>query len=78
MRIMDVVSQQYSENFRKNEQVDLVEDLPPIYLPYRFSHNLHSFLLWKKKMKILIFEKPKTRIKLFVHSSYDKWFCIKS
>ena len=46
------VSQQYYENFRKNEQAILVENLPPIYLPYRFLHNLHLFLLWEK-VKIL-------------------------
>ena len=32
----------------KNEQADLVENLPPNYLPYRFLHNLHSFLLLEK------------------------------
>ena len=42
------VSQQYWENFRKNEQVELVENLPSIYLPYRFLHNLHSLILWEK------------------------------
>ena len=30
------------------EQAELVENLPPSYLPYRFLHNLHSFLLWEK------------------------------
>ena len=24
------------------------ENLPSIYLPYRFLHNLHSFLQWEK------------------------------
>ena len=38
------VSQKYCENFRKNEQVELVENLPSL----RFLHNLHSFLLWEK------------------------------
>ena len=33
----------------KNEQVALVENLPPSYLSYRFLHNLHSFLLWEKE-----------------------------
>ena len=42
------VSQQYCENFRKIEQAELVENLPPSYLPYKFLHNLHSFLLWEK------------------------------
>ena len=50
------ISQQYCENFRKIEQAELVENLPPSYLPYRFLHNLHSFLLWGK-VKILDFLK---------------------
>ena len=41
---------------KKNEQAELVENLPPSYLPYRFLHNLHSFLLWEK-MKIFGFSK---------------------
>ena len=32
----------------KNEQAELVENLLPSYLPNRFLHNLHSFLLWEK------------------------------
>ena len=32
----------------KIEQEELVENLPPSYLPYRFLHNLRSFLLWVK------------------------------
>ena len=52
------VSQQYCENFRKkNEQTELVENLPPSYLPYKFLHNLHSFLLWEK-VKLFDFSKP--------------------
>ena len=27
---------------------ELVETVPPSYLPCRFLHNLHSFLLWEK------------------------------
>ena len=50
------VSQQYCENFIKIEQVKLVENLPPNYLPYKFLHNFHSFLLWEK-VKILDFLK---------------------
>ena len=50
------VSQQYCENFRKNELVELVENLPPSYLPYTFLHNLHSFLQWEK-VKIFDFLK---------------------
>ena len=34
-----------SEN---NEQAELVENLLSSYLPDRFLHNLHSFLLWEK------------------------------
>ena len=30
----------------KIEQVELVEN--QLHLPYRFLHNLHSFLLWEK------------------------------
>ena len=40
----------------KIEQVELVENMPPSYLPYRFLHNLHLFLLWEK-MKIFDFLK---------------------
>ena len=29
----------------KNEQVELVENLLPSYVPNRFLHNLHPFLL---------------------------------
>ena len=32
---------------KKNEQAELVENLLPSYLPYKFLHNLHSFLLWE-------------------------------
>ena len=35
----------------KNEQAELVENLHPSYLPYRFLHNLHSFLP-REKLKI--------------------------
>ena len=49
-------SQQYCENFRKNEKEEFVENLPQSYLPYRFLHNLHLFLLWKK-VKIFDFLK---------------------
>ena len=48
------------ENFRKFEHAELVESLPSSYLPYRFLHNLHSFLL-AGKVKIF-FKKPMTRI----------------
>ena len=36
----------------KIEQEELVENLPPSFLPNRFLHNLHSFLLWKKSENI--------------------------
>ena len=38
----------------KIEQVKLVENLPPSYLPYKFLHNFHSFSVWEK-VKILDF-----------------------
>ena len=38
----------------KTEQAELVENLPQSYLPYRFLHNLHSFLPWEK-LKYMIF-----------------------
>ena len=50
------VSKQHFENFRKNEQAELVENLPQIYLPYRILHNLHSFLLWGKSENIWFFK----------------------
>ena len=31
------------KNVRKIEQVELVDNLPPSSLPYRFLSNLHSF-----------------------------------
>ena len=37
---------------QKIEQAELVENLPPSYLPYRFLPNLHSFLLWSKSENI--------------------------
>ena len=66
------VSQQYCENFIKIEQVELVENLPPIYLPCRFLHNLHSFVQWEKVKIFDLTPAPpphKTiRIKCFVHT----------
>ena len=50
------VLQQKCENFRKIEQVKLVENLSPSYLPYRFLRDLASFLLWEK-VKIFDFLK---------------------
>ena len=44
----------------KLKQVELVENLPPSYLPYKFLHNLHSFLLWEK-VKIFEFLKIKSQ-----------------
>ena len=52
---------------KKIEQAKLVENLPPSYLPNRFLHNLHPFLLWEKLKIFEFFLKPMTRIKLFVH-----------
>ena len=51
----------------KNEQAELVENLSPIYLPYRFLHNLQSILLLEK-VKIFDFLKP---------NDYSKTFCAK-
>ena len=65
---MTSVSQYYYENFKKIEPVELVEKLPPSYLPYRFLHNLHSFLIkvklfdLKKKQK----KKKKKKKKLWL------------
>ena len=42
---------------KKFEQAELVESLSQSYLPYRFLHNLHSFLLLEK---IKIFDFLKT------------------
>ena len=42
--------------FRKIEQVEHVENLPPSYLPYKCLHHLASFLLWEK-VKIFDFLK---------------------
>ena len=39
----------------KNEQAELVENLPPSFLPYKFLQNLHSFLLWEKVKKFGFF-----------------------
>ena len=33
---------------KKIEPAELVEKLPPSYLPYRFLYNMHSFLIWGK------------------------------
>ena len=41
---------------KKNEQVELVENLVPRYLPNRFLHDLASFLL-REKVKIFDFLK---------------------
>ena len=41
----------------KIEQAELVENLPPSYLPYRFLHNLHSFLLYNGKSETIWFFK---------------------
>ena len=54
------------KNSEKNEQAELVENLPPNYLPYKFLLNLHSFLLLEK-VKIFDLLKSLTRIKHFVH-----------
>ena len=73
-QIIDVL-QQYCENFRTIAQVELVENLPSSYLPYRFLYNLHSFLQWEK-VKIFDFFNQCREYFLCI-SSYDKWFWIK-
>ena len=45
----------------KNDKKDLVENPPPSYIPYRFLHSLHSFLLWEK-VKIDLFDVLKTNV----------------
>ena len=50
IRIIDAL-QQHTENVRKIDQAEFVENLPLSYLPYRFLHNLQSFLL-REKVKI--------------------------
>ena len=62
-----MVSKQYCENFRKTEQAEIGENLPPKYLPYTFLHNLYSFLLWEK-VKIFDFLKA---------IDWNKTFCAK-
>ena len=54
------------------EQVELVENLPPIYLPYQFLHNLHPILVWGK-LKYLIFLKPINTIKLYRYLRQKVW-----
>ena len=72
------VSQQYCENFRKIEQVELVENLAPSYLPYRFLHDLASFLLWEKVKLFDFFKNQWLEWNFSYIGSYDKWFCMKS
>ena len=50
----------------KTESAELIENLPPSYLPYRFLHNLHSFLLCEK-VKIFDIFKNQWLEWLFVH-----------
>ena len=38
--------------FKKHEQVEHVENLPPNYIPYKFLHNLHSFFFYGKRENI--------------------------
>ena len=42
--------------FEKIEQEELVENLPPSYLPFRFLFNLYSLLLWGKSENIWFFK----------------------
>ena len=57
--IIDVL-QQYCENYSKTEQVELVKNLAPSYLPYRLLHDLASFLL-QEKVKIFDFVKTNAK-----------------
>ena len=50
---------------KKLNKQNLLKNLPPSYLPYKFLHNFHSFLLWGKSENIGFFKKTLTRIKLF-------------
>ena len=56
----------------KNEQEELVENLPPSYLPYRFLQNLHSYLLWKKQKYLIFFFffKSRTRTRKMPNKIY--------
>ena len=49
-------SQQYCENFKKIEQAELIENLPPSYLPNRFLHNWHQFITMGKSENIWFFK----------------------
>ena len=53
------------KDFKNFEQVKLVENLHPNYLPYQFLHILQPFLLWKKIKIFYFFFKSMTKIKLF-------------
>ena len=55
------------ENFRKFEQVELVENLPSINLPYRVLHNFQQSVL-RGKMKVFNILKITIRIKPIVQS----------
>ena len=41
----------YCEHFRELEQTELVENLSPVYLPYRFLHNLQPLYCEGKSEK---------------------------
>ena len=49
----------FSENFRKIEQAELVENLPPRYIRHCFLHNLHSSSLREKVKKFDLKKKKK-------------------
>ena len=72
------VSQQYCENFRKIEQAELVENLPPSTYPTDF-YIICLHFYYGKTWKYLIFFRNKWLEKNFLCTgSYNKWFCIKS
>ena len=55
------------KNFRKFEQVDLVENLHPNYLLYQFFFSYFAAIFIMGKNENIPFLKPITRIKFFVH-----------
>ena len=73
---MSDVSQQYCENFRKIEQEELVEKLPPSYLSYRsyfciICIHFYYGKKWKYFDFFFFFIKEYNFLCIY---SYDKWF----
>ena len=59
---MTDVLKHYCDNFRRFDQMELVENLHSYYLPHQYLHIVQLFL--REKMKIFEFFKLMTRIKL--------------